>query len=134
MVAHGVELSIDTGSTMPIRTPACRLNPEKYKVAKASFDRMLKLGIIRRSKSQFASPLHVGSKADGGWRPCGDYRQLNGLPKADSYPVPPIQDFVGQLRGAKIFSKVDLVREYHQIPVVEADICNTVVITPFGLF
>jgi hypothetical protein len=62
------------GSTMPIRTPACRLNPDKYKVAKESFDKMLKLGIIRRLKSQWASPLHVVSKADGGWRQCGDYR------------------------------------------------------------
>jgi hypothetical protein len=129
-----VELSIDTGSTMPIRTPAPRYNPKKYKVAKELFDEMLKLGIICRSKSQWASPLHVVSKADGGWRPCRDYRQLNGLTKSDSYPVPHIQDFAGQLRGAKIFLKVDLVRGYHQIPVAEVDICKTAVITPFGLF
>jgi hypothetical protein len=83
-VAHGVKLSIDTGSTMPIRTPARRLNPEKYKVAKELFDDMLKLGIIRRPKSQWVSPLHVVSKADGEWRPCGDYRRLNGLTKTDS--------------------------------------------------
>jgi cleavage and polyadenylation specificity factor subunit 1 len=133
-VAHGVKLSIDTGSTMPIRTPARRLNPEKYKVAKELFDDMLKLGIIRRPKSQWVSPLHVVSKADGEWRPCGDYRQLNGLTKTDSYQVPHIQDFAGQLLGAKIFSKVDLVHGYHQIPVAEADICKTAVITPFGLF
>jgi hypothetical protein len=133
-VAHRVELSIDTGLTMPIWTSACLLNPEKYKVAKELFDEMLKLGIICRSKSQWASPLHVVSKADGGWRPCEDYRRLNGLTKADSYPVPHIQDFAGQLRGAKIFLKVDLVRGYHLIPVAEADICKTAVITPFGLF
>jgi hypothetical protein len=132
-VAHGVELLIDTGSTMPIRTPARRLNPEKYKVAKESFDENLMLGIIRRSKSQKASPLHVVSKADEGWRPSGDYRQLNGSTKADSYPVPHIQDFAGQLRGAKIFLKVDLVRGYHQILVAEADICKTAIITHFGL-
>jgi hypothetical protein len=74
---------------------------------------MLKVGIIRRSKTQWASRLHVVSKADGGWRSCEDYRQLNGLIKADSYPVPHIQDFAGQLQGAKIFLKVDLVRGYH---------------------
>jgi hypothetical protein len=133
-VAYGVELSIDTGSTMPIRTPACRLNPEKYKVAKESFDKMLKLGIIHWSKSQWASPLHMVSKADRRWRPCRDYRQLNISTKANSYPVLHIQDFAGQLWGARIFSKVDLVCGYHQIPVAEADICKTAVITPFGLF
>jgi hypothetical protein len=133
-VAQGVELSIDTGSTMPIRTPARRLNPEKYKVTKELFDKMLKLGVIRWSRSQWASPLNVVSKADGGWRPCMDYRRLNRSTKADSYPVLHIQDFAGQLRGAKIFLKVYLVRGYHQILVAEADICKTVVITPFGLF
>jgi hypothetical protein len=129
-----VELSIDTGLRIPIWTPSRRLNPEKYKVAKETFDEMLKLGIIGLWKSQWASFLHVVSNADRGWRPCGDYRRLKESTKANSYPSPHIQDFAGQLHGANIFSKVDLVRGYHQIPVLEADICKTAVITPIGLF
>ena len=74
------------------------------------------------------------TKPGGGWRPCGDFRRLNGCIKADCYPVPHIQDFASQLSGKMIFSKIDLIKGYHQIPVRAMDIPKTAVITPFGLF
>ena len=92
------------------------------------------MGITRRSDSPWSSPLHMVPKNSGGWRPCGDYRRINDVTTADHYPVPHIQDFASQLAGASIFSKIDLVRGYHQIPVAVDDVRKTAVITPFGLF
>ena len=53
---------------------------------------------------------------------------------ADQYPVPHIQDLSAHLHGCKVFSKVDLICGYHQVPMHPDDIPKTAVITPFGLF
>ena len=73
-------------------------------------------------------------KEDGTWRPCGDFRCLNEATDTDKYPIPHLQDFSAQLQGRTVFSKVDLVRGYHQISVAAEDVHKTAVITPFGLY
>lgn len=73
-------------------------------------------------------------KKDGSWRIYGDYRQLNSVTEPDRYPVPYLHDFAANLHGRNIFSKLDLFKAYHQIPVAPDDIPKTAVITPFGLF
>ena len=92
------------------------------------------MGIIRHSNSPWTSLLHIVPKPGDGWRPCGDFRCLNNATVDDRYPLPHIKDFNGSLTGKRIFSKVDLLRGYHQISVTSADIPKTAVITPFGLW
>ena len=88
----------------------------KLAQAKAEFQKLESAGVIRRSDSPWASPLHMVQKSDGSWRPCGYYRRLNNVTRPDRYPRY-LRDFTNNLRGCKFFSKLDLVKGYNQVPM-----------------
>ena len=133
LVIHRVEHHIETDGR-PVAARYRRLDAAKLKAAQADFREMERQGVIRQSSSNWASPLHLVKKADGTWRPCGDFRQLNIQSKPDRYSCPNIGDLSAKLAGCHVFSKLDLRKGYHQVPVREADIHKTAVVTPFGLF
>lgn len=99
---HGVEHHIAmTGP--PVHVCARRLDSSKLVAAKAEFAYMEQLGIVHRSNSPWASPLHLVSKSDGSYRPSCDYHRLNDVTIPDRYPVLYVQGFAVRLAGKTIF-------------------------------
>jgi hypothetical protein len=71
-------------------------------------------------------------KKDRILRLCIDYRQLNRVTVKNKYPLPQIDDLFDQLKGAKVFSKIDLRSEYYQLRIKEQDIAKTAFMTRYG--
>ncbi|GFU46530.1 retrovirus-related Pol polyprotein from transposon opus [Trichonephila clavipes] len=113
-VKHNTAHYIITKSPPVVAKPR-RLAPDRLKIAKTEFQNMMHLGHLRLSKSNYASPLRM-------------------VPKKDKYPIPCIADLTAELYGSKNFSRIDLVKTYHQIPIHPDNIHKTAICTPFGLF
>jgi hypothetical protein len=73
-------------------------------------------------------------KKDGTQRLCVDYRALNDVTVKNKYPLPRIDDLFDQLRGACVFSKIDLRSGYHQLKIRECDILKTAFVSRYGLY
>jgi hypothetical protein len=73
-------------------------------------------------------------KKDGTQRLCMDYCALNEATIKNKYPLPRIDDQLNQLRGACVFSKIDLRSGYHQLKVRECDIPKTAFVSRYGLY
>jgi hypothetical protein len=65
-------------------------------------------GFIRASSSPWGAPIIFVGKKDGTQRMCVDYRSLNDVTIKNKYSLPRIEDLFEQMRGAKVFSKIDL--------------------------
>jgi len=69
---------------------------------------------------------------DGTLRLCIDYRQLNKVTVKNKYPLPRIDDLFDQLKGARVFSKIDLRSGYYQLRIKEHDVAKTAFRTCYG--
>lgn len=130
---HGVEHHIST-TGLPVYAHARCLESLKLAVVKAEFAYMGELGIVQCSNSPWASPLHMVPKLDCSYGLCGDYHRLNDATIPVRYLVLHVRDFSVWLACKTIFSKVDFVRGYQQVPVHPDGIPKTAAVTPFGLF
>ena len=104
-----IEFAIDVvpGATPASITPY-RMAPLELKELKLQLQELLEKGFIRPSVSPWGAPVLFVKKKDGTLRLCIDYRQLNKLTIKNKYLLPRIDDLFDQLKGASIFSKIDL--------------------------
>ena len=82
----------------------------------------------------WSSPLRLVDKANGELRAVGDFRGLNDRTSLDTYPLPNIRHFASKFRGATVFSKVDMLKAFHLIPLDEDSQNKTTTLTPWGAF
>ena len=82
--------------------------------------------------SPWGTPVLFVKKKDGTLRLCIDYRKLNKVTVKNKYPLPRIDDLFDQLRGAKVFSKIDLRTGYHQLWIRESDVPKTAFRSRYG--
>jgi hypothetical protein len=101
-------------SKRPYRMPMNELVELKKQIAKLQAK-----GFIRPSSSPWGAPVLFIEKKDSIQRMCVDYCSLNEVTIKNMYPLPRIKDLFDQLKGASVFSKIDLRSGYHQLRIRE---------------
>ncbi|GAU49756.1 hypothetical protein TSUD_407990 [Trifolium subterraneum] len=128
-----IEFSIDlVPGSQPISVAPYRMSPLELRELKSQIEELLQKHFIRPSVSPWGAPVLLVKKKDGTMRLCIDYRQLNKVTIKNKYPLPRIDDLLNQLRGATIFSKIDLRSGYHQIRIRTSDVSKTAFRTRYG--
>ena len=97
-------------------------------------DVLVLAGILRRSYSNWSSPLVVIAKGDGRIRITCNYKRVNEQSVIPGMPLRTVDDLLADLGGAYVFSTMDLVSGFFQCPIHEDSIPLTAVCTQSGLW
>ena len=131
VVEFGIELH---PGTLPISMTPHRMAPVELQELRVQLQELLDKGFIRPSTSPWGAPVLFAKKKDKTLRLCIDYRQLNRVTIKNRYPLPRIDDLFDQLRGARVYSKIDLRIGYHQLRVGDTNIPKAAFRTCYGHF
>jgi hypothetical protein len=121
-------------STAPISRWPYKMTPKELVELKVQLNELLDKGYIRPSSSPWSCPALFVKKKDQSLRLCVDYRPLNAVTVKNKYPLSCIDILFDQLARAKVFSKVNLRSDYHQIKIRLEDVPKTAFSTRYGLY
>ncbi|KAM2086619.1 hypothetical protein ACFX1R_024133 [Malus domestica] len=128
-----VEFDIDLLlGTNPISLTPYRMALAELRELKVQLQELVDKGFIQPSTSPWGAPVLFVRKKDGTLRLCIDYRQLNQVTIKNRYPLPRIDDLFDQLKGAYVFSKIDLRSGYYQLKIKNENVPKTTFRTRYG--
>ena len=134
MVVHPLQ----TGTISPCKVKVRPILPVKNKAIEGenNWRELEELGITvtihPRDSNEWTSALLLAPKPDISFRACGDYRVFNNKTIIDGYLLPNLRHFTSKIKGSAIFSRVDLVKAFHQIPLDYESQKKMTVLTPRG--
>ena len=129
-----VQLHFKSGATPKFFRP----RPVPYALharVKTELDRLETEGVLKKTNHRdWAAPVVVVNKPDGGIRICGDYKvTINSQLQIDQYPLPRVEDIFAGLQGSNYFTKLDLSRAYLQMELDEESQKYTTIYTHPGI-
>nr|XP_055032791.1 uncharacterized protein K02A2.6-like [Misgurnus anguillicaudatus] len=129
---HRVKVRKDV---QPVQQKLRRLPLSVKQAVSAELERLLEMDVIERiDASPWVSPIVVTRRKNGAVRMCVDLREPNKAVVMDSHPLPHMDDLFSEMRGATVFSTIDLANAYHQVLLAEESRDMTAFITHEGLF
>ena len=130
----GEEHVITTTTDEPIRAKPFPIPYSQREVVAKEVDEILKMRVIRPSRSPYAAPPVLVKKPDGSVRFCVNYKKLNQVTVFDGEPMPCPEDIYVELRGKKYRTKMDVTKGYWQIGVHSDSVEKTAFTTPDGVY
>ena len=145
-----VKMDIDTGDSPPISSRPYTLPLKHYEWVQREIESLEHAGVITKSMSKWASPIVVVPKKSAPREPlkrrlCGDFRKVNELQQEvitagktkgqiSIHLLPKIDEMYAKLKGAKVFSMIDLRSGDHHIALGKSSRAKTAFVTPFGKY
>ena len=145
-----VRMNIDTADSPPVSSRPYTLPLKHYEWVQREIESLESAGVITKSMSKWASPIVMVPKKSAPWEPpkrrlCVDFRKVNELQQEvimagktkgqiSIHPLPKIDEMYVKLKGAKVFSTIDLRSGYHHIMLGKSSRAKTAFVTPFGKY
>uniref|UniRef100_A0A3P9KG95 Gypsy retrotransposon integrase-like protein 1 n=1 Tax=Oryzias latipes TaxID=8090 RepID=A0A3P9KG95_ORYLA len=130
LISHSIRLK----DGRPIRQRPYRVPQKLVGRLNDEVRKMLELGVIEPSNSEWSSPVVIVPKKDDSLRICIDFRKLNAVSEFDAYPMPRIDDLLEKIGAANFITTLDLCKGYWQVPLSNTCRPYTAFKTPAGLF